>query len=111
MKELKDYRYKPRIQEATPTTVMIVCEEVDGNDGFGFEVSIDTLNQMKEDGTFKDFIKQKVSERLAVLERCQKEDEEKKVALTKVSIDEIEVSASDVLSDKATDEVIAKNDI
>jgi len=74
-KPVDDYEYKVRIHEVDPQTgnVTLVFEEIGGNDGFGVTLSKDQLRAMISDGTFDDWAKSQVENRIKLLKQVEAE--------------------------------------
>jgi len=72
-KSIDDYEYEVKIHDVEGDNVTLLFSEVDGNDGFGVTVHRDELQRMLNDGTFDDWARERVEERIAVLKRAEEE--------------------------------------
>ncbi len=82
-KSIDEYEYKVRIDRVENNEVCIVCEEVDGNDGFGIWIPIEQFKKMKKK-ELEDLIKQEIKRRKEFLknierEKKKQEEEQKKI--------------------------------
>jgi len=72
-KSIDDYEYEVKIHDVEGDNITLLFSEVDGNDGFGVTVHRDELHRMLNDGTFDDWAKERVEERIALLKRAEEE--------------------------------------
>ena len=86
-KSIDEYEYEVDVHEVDPSanTVHLIFREVDGRDGFGVTVDKDTLESMLNNGTFDDWSKERIMERISTLKRVEAEKKAKRDALTAMS--------------------------
>lgn len=84
-KSIDDYEYKVTVHDATDTTVTILFEEVDGNDGFAVEFPLSELEPIMDD---KDKLNEKfaphVEQRIQLLKSIKAEEEAKKSKVSQI---------------------------
>ena len=84
MSEFNNYEYKIRIHEVGEDIVTLLFEEKDGRDGFAVSVKEDDLRSMLDDGTFDDWAKAKVKERIKLLMADQQRKQEREARKKKL---------------------------
>jgi len=90
MSEFNDYEYKIRIHEVGEGTVTLLFEEKGGRDGFAVSVKEDDLRSMLDDGTFDDWAKARVKERIKLLAADQQRKQEREARKQKLkTLDEL----------------------
>lgn len=82
-KDIDDYEYKVRIERVEGDDVTVVCEEVDGYDGFGVTFKLSEIEDLTPDELVEK-LEPHVEKRIELLKEVKAREEEGKAKLERI---------------------------